>query len=97
MDPIFVSYCMQTAAFKAEKAKHVARTKVKTLLIRGFEQVRIPVPSLAEQEQIARGLNHFDTLLNDVSIGLPAELKARRKQYEYYRDRLLTFDELTDE
>lgn len=38
-------------------------------------------------------LDRFDSLVNDISIGLPAELAARRKQYEYYRDRLLTFKE----
>ena len=38
-------------------------------------------------------LDRFDALVNDISIGLPAELKARRKQYEYYRDKLLTFNE----
>ena len=39
-------------------------------------------------------LNDFDALVNDLSIGLPAELAARRKQYEHYRDKLLTFKEL---
>jgi type I restriction enzyme S subunit len=39
--------------------------------------------------------SQFDALVNDLSIGLPAELAARRKQYEYYRDKLLTFEELT--
>ena len=38
-------------------------------------------------------LNKFDALLNDSTVGLPAEVAARRKQYEYYRDRLLTFEE----
>jgi len=42
-------------------------------------------------------INKFDTLVNDLTIGLPAELAARRKQYEYYRDRLLTFEELPRE
>lgn len=55
--------------------------------------VEIPVPPLAEQERIVDILDKFDALVNDLSIGLPAELKARRKQYEYYRDRLLTFQE----
>lgn len=53
----------------------------------------IPLPPLGEQEQIASVLDKFDSLVNDLSIGLPAELEARRKQYEYYRDRLLTFEE----
>ena len=52
----------------------------------------IPIPSLAEQERIAGILDHFDTLVNDITIGLPAEIEARRKQYEYYREKLLSFD-----
>jgi type I restriction enzyme S subunit len=55
--------------------------------------VNIPVPPLAEQEQIVTILDKFDTLVNDISIGLPAELSARRQQYEYYRGKLLTFKE----
>ena len=93
LNPVFVSYCMQTAAFHAEKAKHVARTKVKTLLIDGFAKIAIPVPPLHEQERIVAMLDAFDALVNDLSVGLPAELAARRKQYEHYRDRLLTFEE----
>ncbi|WBF61957.1 restriction endonuclease subunit S [Propionibacterium freudenreichii] len=54
----------------------------------------IPVPSLREQERIAADLDTFDALVNDLSSGLPAELNARRAQYEYYRDKLLTFKEL---
>ena len=49
------------------------------------------LPPLAEQERIVKILDKFDVLVNDISSGLPAEIEARRKQYEYYRDRLLTF------
>jgi type I restriction enzyme S subunit len=93
MHPKFVSYYMQTTSFIAEKAKYVARTKVKTLLVNGFSKVRIPVPSMEEQKRIVAILDKFDALVNDLSSGLPAEIKARRKQYEYYRDRLLSFKE----
>jgi type I restriction enzyme S subunit len=51
----------------------------------------IPVPDVGEQERIVSILDKFDALVNDISIGLPAELKARRSQYEYYRGKLLTF------
>ena len=51
----------------------------------------IPSPSLEEQEKIASILDRFDTLTTDITAGLPAEIEARRKQYEYYRDKLLTF------
>ncbi len=91
MNPKFVSYCMQTSAFIAQKAKYVARTKVNTLLMGGFSKIRIPVPPLEEQERIVAILDMFDALVNDISSGLPAEIKARRQQYTHYRDRLLTF------
>ena len=53
----------------------------------------IPVPSFCEQQRIADILDRFDALVNDISSGLPAEIAARRAQYEYYRDRLLSFPE----
>ena len=93
MNPKFVSYCMQTTSFIAEKAKYVARTKVNTLLMNGFAKIRIPVPTLEEQERIVAILDKFDALMNDLGSGLPAEIKARRQQYEHYRDRLLDFRE----
>jgi type I restriction enzyme S subunit len=93
LDPTYVSYCMQTAAFRAQKNRHVARTKVKTLLMGGFASVSIPVPERTEQERIVGILDSFDSLVSDLAVGLPAELRARRTQYEYHRDRLLTFEE----
>ena len=60
-------------------------------------RIRIPVPPLAEQERIVAILDKFDALANDISSGLPAELEMRRKQYEYYRDRLLNFKPLAKE
>ena len=57
------------------------------------KQFKIPVPPLDEQERIVSILDKFDKLVNDISEGLPAELNARHKQYEYYRTKLLTFQE----
>ena len=54
----------------------------------------ISVPPIKEQERIVSILDKFNTLVNDSSIGLPAEIKARKKQYEYYRNKLLTFKEI---
>lgn len=58
-----------------------------------FLKYQIAVPTLERQHQIAAGLDKFDKLVNDPKIGLPAELAARGQQYEYYRDKLLTFEE----
>ena len=98
MNPKFVSYCMQTSSFIAEKAKYIARTKVNTLLINGFAKIAIPVPfpddtekSLAEQARIVAILDKFDALTNSITEGLPREIELRQKQYEYYRDLLLRF------
>ena len=54
----------------------------------------VPIPSLSEQYRIISILDRFDALCNDLTSGIPAEIEARRKQYEYYRDKLLTFEEL---
>ncbi len=61
------------------------------------ENLIIPVPSLEVQQRIVGILDRFDTLCNDISSGLPAEIEARQKQYEYYRDKLLTFKEFKKE
>ena len=55
--------------------------------------LKIPVPPLKEQERIVNILDKFDALCNDITKGLPAEIEMRKKQYEYYRDKLLTFKE----
>ena len=56
-------------------------------------KIKIPIPSIEEQERIVAILERFDSLYNDISEGLTAEIEGRRKQYEYYRDKLLTFKE----
>ena len=61
-------------------------------LIKSFP---IPIPEMGRQVEIARTLDSFQTLTMDLSSGLPAEISARRKQYEYYRDKLLTFKDLS--
>lgn len=95
LNPKYVAYAVQTDDFHSQKTSHVARAKVKRLSARGLAQIKIPVPSSDEQKRIVSILDSFDALASDLSIGLPAELTARRKQYEHYRDRLLTFKEET--
>ena len=58
-----------------------------------IKKVVIPVPMMQEQDRIVAVLDRFDALCNDLTSGLPAEIEARTKQYEYYRDKLLTFKE----
>ena len=59
-----------------------------------LRKTNIPVPPIKEQQRIVDILDRFDKLCNDITDGLPAEIAARQKQYEYYRDKLLDFKEL---
>lgn len=66
---------------------------IKRLYNDNIRKTKIPVPPLAEQERIVAILDRFDALCNDLTSGLPAEIAARQKQFEYYRDKLLSFPE----
>ena len=61
-----------------------------------YSQFKIPIPSLATQQRIVTLLDKFDALVNDLTTGLPAELESRKKQYEHYRNQLLTFTPLKE-
>ena len=61
------------------------------------EKYKINLPPLEQQERIVNILDKFDKLINDISEGLPAEIELRRKQYEYYRNKLLSFEEVQNE
>lgn len=59
-----------------------------------LNKLKIPILPLETQEKIVSILDKFDKLTNDISVGLPAEIEARQKQYEYYRNKLLNFKQL---
>ena len=61
---------------------------------KNLNRIEIPLPSQERQKYIVEILDRFDTICNDLTSGLPAEIEARQKQYEYYRDKLLTFKEV---
>ena len=82
----YLKYCYDRQPWRAESGGTIAR-----LYNANIENAVIPVPPLEEQERIVSILDRFDKLCNDISEGLPAEIEARQKQYEYYRDKLLTF------
>ena len=95
-DLVDIEYAYQALRANSEQLRqNCVRTDGSMAAIdaKTFFSWKVPLPELAEQRLIARKLRRFDSLVNDLSIGLPAELAARRKQYEYYRDRLLTFEE----
>ncbi len=91
-NPKYLAYYTQTPMFFSEKKKLAKGTKVIDVSAKDLAKIPIPIPPLAEQERIVGILDKFDALVNDISIGLPAEIEARRKQYEYYREKLLSFD-----
>ncbi|WP_157148685.1 restriction endonuclease subunit S [Brachyspira pilosicoli] len=81
----------------SRKAKSQISSLIKgdrdNLNLKDFNKIIVPIPPLEEQERIVKILDQFDTLCNDITRGLPAEIELRKKQYEYYRDKLLTFKE----
>jgi len=95
-NPKYLAYYFQTPMFFDQKKKYASGTKVIEVSAKKLSKINIPIPSLAEQDHIVQILDKFDALVNDISIGLPAELSARRSQYEYYRNKLLTFKEYAE-
>ena len=91
MNPKYVSYFFTTHDFQRQKLRHITGTKVRRVSGKNLETIEIPLPSLEEQQRIVDILDRFDALTSSLSEGLPAELAARRSQYEYYRDQLLSF------
>ena len=87
----YLSYYFHTSHFFTQKKRLAHGTKVIEISPKDLANAVIPIPPLAEQQRIVDILDRFDTLTTDITAGLPAEIEARRKQYEYYRDQLLTF------
>ena len=93
-NPKFLAYFFHTSIFARQKERIAHGTKVIEVTPDKLKEIVIPLPSMKEQERIVNVLDRFDTLCNDISEGLPAEIDARKRQYEYYRDKLLTFEEV---
>lgn len=92
-DSRYLSYWLRSDEYHRQKRSFVSQGKVKRLSAKGLAAVKLPLPDVSEQRRIADLLDRFDALVNDISSGLPAEIAARRAQYEHYRDRLLSFPE----
>ena len=90
----YLSYALSTTDAIRQKGIGKVKSKVVHSNVPSIQEIVIPLPSLEEQNKIANILDSFHNLVNDISSGLPAEIELRQKQYEYYRDKLLTFKEL---
>ena len=91
--PKYVMYLLQSDLMKRYMQKNIKGSAQPNLNLKQLNDFIIPLPPLNVQERLVRVLDNFEAICTDLNIGLPAEIKARQKQYEYYRDLLLTFAE----
>ncbi len=96
-NPKYLAYYFQTREFFDQKKKYARGTKVIEISAKDLAKIKVPVPRKEIQNKIVQILDNFESLVNDIAFGLPAELNARRQQYEYYRNKLLTFKEKPNE
>ena len=93
INPHFLKHLFRSASLRkaiAKTANGVTRFNVSKKM---FAEIEIPLPSVEEQARIVSILDRFEALTTDLQSGLPAEIEARRQQYEYYRNKLLTFEQ----
>ena len=91
-NPKYLSYYFHTSMFAKQKEKLAHGTKVIEVTPDKLNDIEIPIPPMDVQNRIVEVLDNFDKICNDFEIGLPAEVEMRQKQYEFFRDKLLTFD-----
>lgn len=91
----WIYYSLQTNFFKKYVIDNQSGTSYPSISDKTLKQFKLNVPPLTVQQQIITILDNFEQLSNNLSTGIPAEIEARKKQYEYYRDKLLSFDKVT--
>ena len=91
--PEYCAYCFSTEDFRSYVTTHCAFTTRASLTGSTIAEYQMAIPNMDVQQRIVNVLDNFETICSDLNIGLPAEIEARQKQYEYYRDMLLTFAE----
>ena len=92
--PQYVSHYLRSNYYHRQIVKYVSEGKICSISAKGLGNAMIPIPAYEEQVRIATLLNNFDALVSDLSQGLPAEIAAVQEQYEYYRNKLLSFPRL---
>ena len=90
-NPKYMAYVLSTYEARRQKSQGKIKSKVVHSNIPSIEDIEIPLPPLDVQERLVKVLDSFEAICSDLNIGLPAEIEARQKQYEYYRDALLTY------
>ena len=101
VNPLFLNVKFLYHYFQSKYARiyfesNSTGSTIKNLGLKALRNMVIPVPSLSEQERIVEILDKFETLVNDLSQGLPAEIAAVQEQYEYYRKKLLSFQKIIE-
>jgi type I restriction enzyme S subunit len=89
----FLFHFLNRDEFEKQANESTGSGSVKNLSNKWVENFLIPIPGINIQQRLVDALDLFDALVNDITKGLPAEVDARRKQYEHYREKLLTFPE----
>ncbi len=92
----YVEYLLQSIKNKLEEKGKEKSSAQSNINLATFEQLKLPFPSIAEQARIVAILDQFDTLISSITEGLPREIELRQKQYEHYRDLLLSFPKLEE-
>lgn len=93
----YLYHLLQTKDVQKQVHSRTSHGSQPNLSMRELEKINVKIPTLEEQKHIVDILDKFDKLINDVTEGIPAEIELRRKQYEYYRNKLLSFEELSCE
>ncbi|MFP6296362.1 restriction endonuclease subunit S [Helicobacter pylori] len=92
--PRFLMFCFESSNIQNDIKNKSFGGIVKSISMNDLQQITIPIPPLEIQQEIVKILDQFSILTTDLLAGIPAEIKARKKQYEYYREKLLAFKPL---
>ena len=96
INPLYLSYYLRTKKYHDQIKKYVSEGKICSISAIGIGKAIIPLVSNEKQREIVAKLQKFERYTADIVDGLPAEIESRQKQYEYYRDKLLTFKPLKE-
>lgn len=96
MYPQYVAHFLRTDYYHKQIKKYVSEAKICSISAKGLAKTIIPVPTFEKQQHISSILDKFEALVNDLTEGIPAEIAAVQEQYEYYRNKLLSFPKIKE-